>query len=96
VRGIGNREGRLYVPFALGHLEIIRPVTEVCYAHAVISPESLGSEVTKFNITILDERGEELVRIKDFRTAIQSKKHPSEEVGHRRPYQPVERNIAAE
>ena len=64
--GLADRstEGTLYVPFALGETIVIRPLTQACYAYA--SDSSGGSRVRKFNIDILDETGQVLVKMKEF------------------------------
>lgn len=58
----------LHIPFALGQLEIFGPLTQKCYSYAAIVPETRGndSSARRFNISILNEEGEELVRIKEF------------------------------
>ncbi|PEM81596.1 hypothetical protein CN627_28225, partial [Bacillus wiedmannii] len=71
ITGIGiediERNPSLRVPFTLGQLEFIKPLTEICYSYAtVVSKE--GTQNAKYNITILSEQGEELLRIKNFST----------------------------
>jgi len=48
-----------YLPFALDELDLIGPVPQTCYAYA----ERAG--VTKFNIRILNESGDVLIKIKN-------------------------------
>ncbi|TQV86001.1 SDR family NAD(P)-dependent oxidoreductase [Aliikangiella coralliicola] len=66
---IGRLEsGTPYLPFALDEVEIIRPITHNCYAY-VESADTEGhqqGDFKKFNIQLLNERGEVLVRMKDF------------------------------
>lgn len=65
----GNPAGQdtsLRVPFALGELEIFRAPTPVCYAYASPSGESGENGITRYEIVLLDEEGEELVSMKDF------------------------------
>jgi acyl transferase domain-containing protein/acyl carrier protein len=52
------------LPFAVGEVEIVGPLTSVCYAHATLTEHS-GS-LTKFQILLVDEKGEVLVRLRDF------------------------------
>lgn len=62
----GGSEG-LYLPFALGELEFIRPIPQKCYAHAEIVPgQTVNSGVIRFHITLADEQGRILARIRDF------------------------------
>ncbi|MFJ6208620.1 SDR family NAD(P)-dependent oxidoreductase [Lysinibacillus sp. NPDC092081] len=51
----------LGVPFAMDSMEILKPIANDCYAHATISKDE--NQNSKFNITILNEDGELLVRI---------------------------------
>ncbi|GAX59141.1 beta-ketoacyl synthase [Candidatus Scalindua japonica] len=57
-----------YLPFALGGVEIIRPLTESCYAYVTIGDgdKKAGFGVKRYDISILDESGEVLVRLKGF------------------------------
>ncbi|GAX59142.1 beta-ketoacyl synthase [Candidatus Scalindua japonica] len=57
-----------YLPFALGGVEIIRPLTESCYAYVTIGDgdKKAGSGVKRYDISILDESGDVLVRLKGF------------------------------
>ncbi|RKZ92367.1 MAG: hypothetical protein DRR19_04435 [Candidatus Parabeggiatoa sp. nov. 1] len=54
-----------YLPFALGEVELLKPLPETCYAY-VRWANSADSAITKFHIEILDEKGGVLVRLKDF------------------------------
>jgi len=66
---IGQVEsGTPYLPFALDEVEIIRPITHTCYAYVepVDSEEHHQVDFKKFNIQLLNERGDVLVRMKDF------------------------------
>ncbi|MEA2491931.1 MAG: polyketide synthase PksN, partial [Acidobacteriota bacterium] len=56
-----------YLPFALDELEIIKPVAQSCWAYAERADAQTPSHggVTKFNIRLLNERGEVLVKIKN-------------------------------
>jgi acyl transferase domain-containing protein len=56
-----------HLPFALDEIEILKPVTQTCYAHAEYADarsRNHGS-VTKFNIRLLNESGEVLVIFKN-------------------------------
>ncbi|HKO58101.1 MAG TPA: SDR family NAD(P)-dependent oxidoreductase [Thermoanaerobaculia bacterium] len=54
-----------YLPFAVDEIEILRPVPHTCYAYAERSDgqEQNHAGVTKFNIRLLSESGDVLVRI---------------------------------
>jgi acyl transferase domain-containing protein/NAD(P)-dependent dehydrogenase (short-subunit alcohol dehydrogenase family) len=69
---IGSLAGGLaprtpYLPFALDEIEILRPVTQSCYAYAERADAQVQQHagVTKFNIRLVNERGEVLVRMKN-------------------------------
>ncbi|HYM61379.1 MAG TPA: polyketide synthase dehydratase domain-containing protein, partial [Thermoanaerobaculia bacterium] len=56
-----------FLPFALDEVEIIRPIPQTCYAyveHADAHTQNSGG-VTKFNIRLLNESGETLVRFRN-------------------------------
>lgn len=57
-----------YLPFALDELEIIRPVPQACYAHVQRADAAgqVNSEIRKFNIELLSEGGDVLIRMKNF------------------------------
>jgi acyl transferase domain-containing protein len=54
-----------YVPFALDEIEIVHPVTQTCYAYAerVRSERQQDVGVMQFNIRLLNESGDVLVRL---------------------------------
>lgn len=58
----------LHIPFALGSLEILGQLTEECYAYAHIVSDTKDnrSGARRYNVSILNNEGEEVVRIKDF------------------------------
>jgi polyketide synthase PksN len=67
--GLFKEAQTLYVPFTIGELEILRPLTENCHAYATLADKKshgLDSNVKAFNIHITDESGQVLVRIKNF------------------------------
>jgi acyl transferase domain-containing protein/acyl-CoA synthetase (AMP-forming)/AMP-acid ligase II/acyl carrier protein/2-polyprenyl-3-methyl-5-hydroxy-6-metoxy-1,4-benzoquinol methylase len=61
-------EQTLYLPFALGEVELLEPLSETCYAYVRCVEHSLTAalNIKKFNISILSETGQEQVRLKDF------------------------------
>jgi len=56
-----------YLPFALDEIDIIRPVPQTCYAYAECSDAHTQNRagVTKFNIRLLSESGEVLIKFKN-------------------------------
>jgi polyketide synthase PksL len=65
---VGDLEpGTPYLPFALDEVEIVQPVTHICYALAEFadSPEQNYAGVRKFNIRLLSESGVLLVRLQN-------------------------------
>ncbi|MCP4701907.1 MAG: amino acid adenylation domain-containing protein, partial [Gammaproteobacteria bacterium] len=55
-----------YLPFALGEVELLRPLTSKSYALVRGAEPSADSSLKKFNVFILDEAGFVSVRLKDF------------------------------
>jgi polyketide synthase PksL len=80
------RAQRQYLPFALEEMDLLRPLTQVCYAFAesAASSRQNGSQSRKFNIQILNENGDVLVRLRNLHMM------PLDEalVGHSRPVSP--------
>ena len=64
----GEKSNTPYLPFALGEVEILRPLSETCYAYVEnsVSEHSAGSDVKQFNIRLLSENGDVLVRLNNF------------------------------
>lgn len=66
---IGDSDsGTPYLPFALDELEIFKPLSNNCYAYAEIDDDDgVGpADLKKFNIRILNEYGQLLVRMNHF------------------------------
>ncbi|MCP3682244.1 MAG: SDR family NAD(P)-dependent oxidoreductase, partial [bacterium] len=57
-----------YLPFALGEVEVLKPLSEKCYAYVTQAekPSTTSATVKKFNIQLIDEQGQVLVGMKDF------------------------------
>ena len=65
--GIGKGREMLYLPYALGEIEIIKPLCEMCYVYVLKNTEKKSnSDIKKFDILILDKEGQILIKIKDF------------------------------
>ena len=58
----------LHIPFALGKIEILGELTERTYSYARISEDSVGKDsgTKRYDISVLDEQGNELIRVHDF------------------------------
>jgi acyl transferase domain-containing protein/aryl carrier-like protein len=73
ISGLTNLLGsqdRIRVPFAIGEIEILGPLTQVCYAHITLTggPAALHSENRRFDISLADETGKVQINIKQFQT----------------------------
>jgi len=57
-----------YLPFALDEVELFRPLTPTCYAYveAADGEDNTQSEIKKFNIKILNENGNLLLKLNNF------------------------------
>jgi polyketide synthase PksN len=55
-----------YLPFALGQVEVLRPLSESCYVHVDRATSKGHSDVMQFNIRILNDSGEVLARLDNF------------------------------
>ena len=63
----GDGSAAAYLPFAIDEVEILRPLTQTCYAHVELAGEGKrGSDIRKFNIRLLNEQGVLLTRFRDF------------------------------
>jgi polyketide synthase PksL len=66
---VGNGEAATpFLPFAIDEVDIIRPLSPVCYVHAEHAGAAPGAQndVMKFNIKIVNEAGLVLVNIRHF------------------------------
>ncbi|MCG8337864.1 MAG: type I polyketide synthase, partial [Proteobacteria bacterium] len=63
-----TEKGNAFVPFALDEIEILCPLPRTCYAYVTPSEDKLdiGSEIKKFEILLLNEKGKILVKLKNF------------------------------
>ena len=81
-----------YLPFALDELEVIKPLSQTCYAYAEwADPQAQNrAGVTKFNIRLLNPNGEVLVKFKNLYVRPLAKMHPKPQTdGHDAAAQPV-------
>lgn len=56
--------GEMYVPYSFGEVEIYHPLEKRCFCYAVKVNES-DSKLSKANLTVVDETGKILLKIKD-------------------------------
>lgn len=81
IMGIGDKSAQedddVYIPFSLEKLEFLRPLTETIYVYARYARggNMANKGIRKFDVTLLDESGEELVRFRHFtsRAIVQAK-----------------------
>ncbi|MEM9214080.1 MAG: amino acid adenylation domain-containing protein [Cyanobacteria bacterium P01_F01_bin.150] len=66
----GLTASSLHIPYTIGEVEIFGPVAQSCYAYAVSAEEGVAAPNRglggRYHAYILDEKGKELVRIKNF------------------------------
>ncbi len=66
---IGSVESETpYLPFAIDEIEIIRPISQTCYAYVQFadSEKQVQTDIKKFNVQILNEDGDILIKLKNF------------------------------
>ncbi|RRS06759.1 SDR family NAD(P)-dependent oxidoreductase [Pseudoalteromonas sp. J010] len=57
--------GGMVVPYSLGEVEILHPITSQCYSYVVEANPGKQSKLSKKNVFIVDEQGKVLVKIRD-------------------------------
>lgn len=62
---LGDASGEMKVPYSIGEVEILHPLTRVCYSHVVKSEQRSQGGVSREHVTITDETGRVLARIRD-------------------------------
>ena len=62
----GGEQDTPYLPFALDEVEIVRPLSETCYAYVEQADGGAGADIRQFNIRLLSETGDVLVRLNNF------------------------------
>ncbi|MBN2532033.1 MAG: SDR family NAD(P)-dependent oxidoreductase [Spirochaetales bacterium] len=57
-----------FLPFTIGEIDLLHPLTSICYAYTTISASAHGSlpEVMYYDILITDRKGKVLLKIKDY------------------------------
>ncbi|ATQ76795.1 hypothetical protein CR152_21450 [Massilia violaceinigra] len=63
----GAEAGEMKVPYSIGEVELLFPLTRTCYSYLtkVKSERGAGSAVSRENVTIVDENGKVLARIRE-------------------------------
>ena len=63
----GGAEGGMVVPYSLGEVEILHPLTKTCFSYVVdaTNDKKSGAKLSKKNVLIVDEEGKILTRIRD-------------------------------
>jgi polyketide synthase PksN len=63
---LADAGGEMFVPYSLGEVEILHPLTPVCYSYVTEAGEGRkASNLSKMNVLIVDEHGKVLVRVRD-------------------------------
>ncbi len=64
---LADAGGEMFVPYSLGEVEIVHPLTRVCYSYVTESKDEkkAQSNLSKMNVLIVDEHGKVLVRVRD-------------------------------
>ncbi|MGN6152105.1 MAG: SDR family NAD(P)-dependent oxidoreductase [Lysobacteraceae bacterium] len=63
---LADAGGEMFVPYSLGEVEIVHPLTPVCYSYVTDANDGRkASNVSKMNVLIVDEQGKVLVRVRD-------------------------------
>ncbi|UXI66000.1 SDR family NAD(P)-dependent oxidoreductase [Tahibacter amnicola] len=63
---LADAGGEMFVPYSLGEVEILHPLTRVCYSYVTeAKDERKSSNVSKMNVLIVDEQGKVLVKVRD-------------------------------
>ncbi|MBD8525904.1 SDR family NAD(P)-dependent oxidoreductase [Pseudomarimonas arenosa] len=63
---LADAGGEMFVPYSLGEVEILHPLTQVCYSYVTESKdEKKSSNVSKMDVLIVDEQGKVLVKVRD-------------------------------
>jgi polyketide synthase PksN len=63
---LADAGGEMFVPYSLGEVEIVHPLTPVCYSYVTEAGDGKkASNLSKMNVLIVDEQGKVLVRVRD-------------------------------
>lgn len=63
---LADAGGEMFVPYSLGEVEILHPLTPVCYSYVTEANDAKkSSNLSKMDVLIVDEHGKVLVRVRD-------------------------------
>lgn len=62
---LGKSSGEMKVPYSIGEIELLQPLTRTCYSYVTKVKSEGGAGLSRENITIVDETGVVLARIRD-------------------------------
>lgn len=63
---LADAGGEMFVPYSLGEVEIVHPLTPVCYSYVTEANDGKkSSNLSKMNVLIVDEQGKVLVKVRD-------------------------------
>lgn len=64
---LAGTAGEMFVPYSLGEVEILHPLTPVCYSYVTEAKDAkkTASSLSKMNVLIVDEHGKVLVRVRE-------------------------------
>lgn len=63
---LADAGGEMFVPYSLGEVEIVHPLTPVCFSYVTEANDGKkASNLSKMNVLIVDEHGKVLVRVRD-------------------------------
>ncbi|UXY16137.1 SDR family NAD(P)-dependent oxidoreductase [Chitiniphilus purpureus] len=61
---LGDTDGQMKVPYSIGEVELLHPLTRTCYSYVTKAPGGQGG-VSREQVTLVDETGKVLARIRD-------------------------------
>lgn len=62
---LGGGPGEMKVPYSLGEVELLHPLTRVCYSYVTRQPGARAGGVSRDDVAIVDESGKVLARIRE-------------------------------
>ena len=64
---LGDKAGEMFVPFSIGEVEILHPLQANCFSYVTEAKgnKKEGSQVLRTNVSIIDETGKILVKIRE-------------------------------
>lgn len=63
---LGDVSGEMKVPYSIGEVELLHPLTRTCYSYVTkVKSDRAGSGLSRENVAICDETGKVLVRIRE-------------------------------